>query len=266
MRRPPTSSSPACAAPCSATSTSSEPRPGVVDAISAPKTLANFRFQRRGIAPAPARRLDPAVRCTRRADRHHGSRLGGDFYNTTLYDGRRISTATGGRQIDFSTVGSDFIGGISVLKTPDVSLASSSIGATVDIQFPKPFDHPGFRAAVSASGRFRTARAMSCRRSARWSATFADDTLGILSSFIYTAVIRYQPRLRVGFGRAATSRLPADRQHGRDLQPDHQRHRRGKRPPHPDGGSRSNMAPNSSGPRMSASTAASRCNGILPMA
>ncbi|KAJ8134135.1 hypothetical protein OY671_012651, partial [Metschnikowia pulcherrima] len=77
--------------------------------------------------------------------------LGGDF-NTTSYDGRRISTATGGRQIDFSTVGSDFIGRSSVLKTPDVASTSSSIGATVNVEFPKPFDHPGLRSATSIAG------------------------------------------------------------------------------------------------------------------
>src|SRR3546814_3499603 len=44
--------------------------------------------------------------------------FGGDF-NETLYDGRRISTATGGRSVDFSTVGADFVGTLRVLKTPE---------------------------------------------------------------------------------------------------------------------------------------------------
>src|SRR4029434_6444298 len=68
--------------------------------------------------------------------------FGGDF-NETLYDGRRISTATGGRSVDFSTVGADFVGSLTVMKTPDVTLSSSSIGATVNVAFPKPFDRPG---------------------------------------------------------------------------------------------------------------------------
>ena len=54
--------------------------------------------------------------------------FGGDF-NETLYDGRRISTAAGGRSVDFSTVGADFVGSLTVMKTPDVTLSSSSIGA-----------------------------------------------------------------------------------------------------------------------------------------
>lgn len=58
--------------------------------------------------------------------------FGGDF-NETLVDGRKLSTATGGRSIDFSTVGSDFIGALQVYKTPDVAVSSNSIGATVNI-------------------------------------------------------------------------------------------------------------------------------------
>ena len=43
--------------------------------------------------------------------------FGGDF-NETLYDGRRISTATGGRSVDFSTVGADFVGSLEVAGLP----------------------------------------------------------------------------------------------------------------------------------------------------
>src|SRR5690606_39978892 len=62
------------------------------------------------------------------------------------------SIATGGRAIDFSTVGADFIGAISVYKTPDVTFAANSIGAIIDIAYPKPFDRPGFHIAATASG------------------------------------------------------------------------------------------------------------------
>ncbi len=159
---------------------------GVVDAISAEDI---GKFPDSNVA-ASLQRL-PGVSIQRSGARGEPTGItvrgfGGDF-NTTLYDGRRISSATGGRQIDFSTVGSDFIGQLSVLKTPDVTLASSSIGATVDIQFPKPFDHPGFRVATSASGSLqdRAGRVVPTL-GALVSDTFADDTIGILSSFIYT--------------------------------------------------------------------------------
>jgi iron complex outermembrane recepter protein len=112
--------------------------------------------------------------------------FGGDF-NETLYDGRRISTAAGGRSVDFSTVGADFVGSLTVMKTPDVSLSSSSIGATVNIAFPKPFDHPGFRLAASvAASEQEEAGSVQPTAGVLFSNTFADDTMGFLADAIYT--------------------------------------------------------------------------------
>ncbi|GGE92970.1 TonB-dependent receptor [Sphingomonas prati] len=159
---------------------------GVVDVISAEDI---GKFPDSNVA-ASLQRL-PGVSIQRSGARGEATGItvrgfGGDF-NTTLYDGRRISTATGGRQIDFSTVGADFIGQLSVLKTPDVSLASSSIGATVDIAFPKPFDHSGFRLATTVSGSLqdRAGRVVPTA-GLLVSDTFADDTFGILADVIYT--------------------------------------------------------------------------------
>lgn len=112
--------------------------------------------------------------------------FGGDF-NETLYDGRRISTAAGGRSVDFSTVGADFVGALAVMKTPDVTLSSSSIGATVNVMFPKPFDHPGQRFVASASTSLQDeADEFKPTLGALYSNTFADETMGILVDGIYT--------------------------------------------------------------------------------
>ena len=112
--------------------------------------------------------------------------FGGDF-NETLYDGRRISTASGGRSVDFSTVGADFVGALTVMKTPDVTLSSSSIGATVNISFPKPFDKPGMRFAASASATEQEeAGDVQPSGGVLFSNTFADDTLGFLVDAIYS--------------------------------------------------------------------------------
>jgi len=112
--------------------------------------------------------------------------FGGDF-NETLYDGRRISTATGGRSVDFSTVGADFVGSLTVMKTPDVTLSSSSIGATVNVAFPKPLDRPGMHFTASAAGSEQE-EAGSIQPSAGllFSDTFADETMGILVDAIYS--------------------------------------------------------------------------------
>jgi iron complex outermembrane recepter protein len=112
--------------------------------------------------------------------------FGGDF-NETLYDGRRISTATGGRSVDFSTVGADFVGALTVMKTPDVTLSSSSIGATVNVAFPKPLDRPGMHFSASAAGSEQE-EAGSIQPSAGllFSDTFAGETMGILVDAIYS--------------------------------------------------------------------------------
>ncbi len=112
--------------------------------------------------------------------------FGGDF-NETLVDGRRVSTASGRRSVDFTTVGADFVGALTVMKTPDVTLSSNSIGATVNIQYPKPFDHDGMRFSASASGSMQDeAGEFTPAGGVLFSNTFADDTMGILVDAIYS--------------------------------------------------------------------------------
>ena len=159
---------------------------GVVDAISSEDI---GKFPDSNVA-ASLQRL-PGVSIQRAGPRGEPTGItvrgfGGDF-NETLYDGRRISTATGGRSIDFSTVGADFVGGLTVMKTPDVTLSSNSIGATVNVQFPKPFDKPGMRGAISASGSIQDDSGKIVPVvGALFSDTFADDTFGILVDAIYS--------------------------------------------------------------------------------
>ncbi len=159
---------------------------GVVDAISAEDI---GKFPDSNVA-ASLQRL-PGVSIQRSGARGEPQGItvrgfGGDF-NETLYDGRRISTATGGRSVDFSTVGADFVGGLTVLKTPDVTLSSSSIGATVNVAFPKPFDHPGRRMAFTASGSVQDdAGKFVPTVGALFSDTFADNKFGVLVDAMYT--------------------------------------------------------------------------------
>src|SRR3546814_10877525 len=73
-----------------------------------------------------------------------------------------------------------------LLKTPDVSLSASSIGATVNVELPKPFDHPGMRIAVTGSGSLQEGAAkIAPSIGALFSDTFANDTVGILFDAIY---------------------------------------------------------------------------------
>src|SRR5690606_20425988 len=112
--------------------------------------------------------------------------FGGDF-NETLFDGRRISTAAAGRSVDFSTVGAASVRGLHLLHPPDVALASSSLGATVHILYPKPFDALGTRFVTSASGSLQDeAGKVVPTAGALFSTTFADDPMGFLADVIYT--------------------------------------------------------------------------------
>jgi iron complex outermembrane receptor protein len=159
---------------------------GVLDAISAEDI---GKFPDSNVA-ASLQRL-PGVSIQRDGARGEATGItvrgfGGDF-NETLFDGRRVSTATGGRSVDFSTVGSDFVGQLNVMKTPDVSVGANSIGATVNILFPKPFDHPGLRLVGTASGSWQDgAKKVVPTGGVLFSDTFADDTFGILADVAYS--------------------------------------------------------------------------------
>jgi len=159
---------------------------GVVDAISAEDI---GKFPDSNVASA-LQRL-PGVSIQRSGARGEATGVsirgfGGDFVDT-LYDGRHISTATGGRGVDFTTVGADFVGRLNVFKTPDVEYSTSSIGGTIDVEFPKPFDRPGLHVAATASGSYqdRSKKAVPTG-GVLISDTFADDTIGVLADVAYT--------------------------------------------------------------------------------
>jgi len=159
---------------------------GVVDVISAEDI---GKFPDSNVA-ASLQRL-PGVSIQRSGSRGEPQGIsvrgfGGDF-NETLIDGRRLSTASGGRSVDFTTVGADFVGQLAVYKTPEVSLSSSSIGATLNISYPKPFDKPGTRMAFTAAGSVQDeAGKVVPTIGGLFSTTFADDTMGILVDAVYT--------------------------------------------------------------------------------
>jgi len=69
----------------------------------------------------------------------------GSQFNEILSDGRRIASGLG-QNFDFSALSSDWVREVQVLKTPDLSLSTGALGATILVKFPNPFDHPGPRA------------------------------------------------------------------------------------------------------------------------
>jgi len=112
--------------------------------------------------------------------------LGPQFVQT-LYDGRQISSATG-RTFDFSAVGADFVSQVDVMKSPDATMSSGAIGGTVNIKYPKPFDHPGFRAVGAISTTISPEQGNPMPNADFLiSDTFNNDTFGILLDAAYTS-------------------------------------------------------------------------------
>src|SRR6185312_4670824 len=104
----------------------------------------------------------------------------GPQFNETLFNSRKISSGVG-RQFDFSSIGADFVSEVDVLKSPDATLSSGAIGATVDIKFPRPLDHPGQEIVGSISGTVSPEEGnVTPNIAALFSDTFAHDTFGIL--------------------------------------------------------------------------------------
>jgi TonB-dependent receptor len=160
--------------------------PGVVDVISAEDI---GKFPDSNVASAMQRL--PGVSIQRSGARGQATGVtvrgfGGGF-NDTLYDGRHISTASGGRAVDFTTIGADFVGQISVFKTPDVDLSTSAIGSTINVQLPKPFDYSGLKLAAMAGGTLQSRDGdVQPRAGLLFSDIFADGRLGILADVAYT--------------------------------------------------------------------------------
>jgi len=166
--------------------------PGVMDTISAEDI---GKFPDANVADALQR--IPGLSIQRVGARGEASGItvrgfGGDF-NDTLFDGRHISTVgldrngNPSRAVDFTTVGADFIGQINVLKTPDVELSTSAIGATINVLLPKPFDFSGLRVAAFAGGSLQSRDGhVRPRAGLLVSDIFANGTFGILADATYT--------------------------------------------------------------------------------
>ncbi|MGB6306587.1 MAG: TonB-dependent receptor [Steroidobacteraceae bacterium] len=111
----------------------------------------------------------------------------GPAFNETLLDGRPMASGTTAQGFDFSSVGADFVSQVDILKTPDFALSSGAIGATVNILYPKPFDHPGLHLAGSVSGSDSPdAGQITPNGGVLFSDTFANDTFGILADAAYS--------------------------------------------------------------------------------
>jgi TonB-dependent receptor len=117
----------------------------------------------------------------------------GPSFNETLFNGRRIPSANGGRAFDFSGLSADMVQALEVYKSPDATLSAGAIGATINVKYPVPFDKPGLTltAAVSAKYQPNDGR-ISPNGNFLFSDTFADGKVGLLVAGAYTKINRTQ--------------------------------------------------------------------------
>jgi TonB-dependent receptor len=92
-----------------------------------------------------------------------------------------------GRSFDFNAFPSEIFSSLSVRKTPSADVEEGSLGATVDLRAPRPFDYSDEGAfTVTARGVHNTvSEDFDPRLSMLGSTTFMDDTFGVLGSFAY---------------------------------------------------------------------------------
>lgn len=110
----------------------------------------------------------------------------GPTFNQTLMDGRKVLSGVRTRTFDFSALNSDLVEEVDILKSPDASLPTGAIGATIDIKYPKPFDQLGLRLAASASTTYSPEEGkFTPNGMVLFSDTFDGDRLGVLLAGAY---------------------------------------------------------------------------------
>lgn len=116
--------------------------------------------------------------------------LGPDFTRVEI-NGLEAQAATDGlaegvnrgRGFDFNVFPSELFSRVDVIKTSSADQPEGSLGATVNLTTPHPFDKKGFRLAASAQGSYHDlADRWGSRSTALVSNTFAGDRVGVLIS------------------------------------------------------------------------------------
>ena len=115
----------------------------------------------------------------------------GPEFNLVTFNGRSMPTA-GGRSFDFADLATVGVGAVDVYKTPEASLPSGGIGATVNVLTPRPLEQPGFRAVIAGRAVHETSSSDSSSLDevtpeieGLYSQTFMDGRFGIFLSGAY---------------------------------------------------------------------------------
>lgn len=114
--------------------------------------------------------------------------LGPDFNLVTLNGrqmpaaGMQATAASGTRSFDFANLASEGVAAVEVYKSSRAELPSGGLGATVNIQTPRPLENPGFHSSMGVKGVYDDSSddaSITPELSGIYSQTFADDKVGI---------------------------------------------------------------------------------------
>ncbi len=110
----------------------------------------------------------------------------GPQFNTVLFNGRSFASDNFNRAFSFDLIPAELISGAQVYKSSQASLQGGGIGATINIQTPRPLDLKEFKGIVSAKALYeKNSEKFTPQLFGLLSNTFADGRLGLLASLSY---------------------------------------------------------------------------------
>lgn len=110
----------------------------------------------------------------------------GPAFNTVLFNGRSFASDSYSRAFSFDLIPAELISGAQVYKSTQAPLQGGGIGATINVQTPRPLDLKGFKGVFVAKGLYeKNSKKATPQLFGLLSDTFADGKLGILASLSY---------------------------------------------------------------------------------
>ncbi|MET0374287.1 MAG: TonB-dependent receptor [Rhizorhabdus sp.] len=110
----------------------------------------------------------------------------GPNFNTVLFNGRSFASDNYNRSFSFDLLPAELISGAQVYKSSQAPLQSGGIGATINLQTPKPLALKGFKGVFTGKANYeKNSEKFTPQLFGLLSDTFADGKLGLLGSVSY---------------------------------------------------------------------------------
>jgi iron complex outermembrane recepter protein len=111
----------------------------------------------------------------------------GDIFSITTLNDRILATDQQSRAFQFDVLPSEMISGAEVRKASQASVSEGSIGGAINLKSARPFDHNGLHMSGAVEGDYGDlSKKAGFKASGVISSTFADDTIGLLFSAVYS--------------------------------------------------------------------------------